>query len=261
MPVRSQQVGDHSLLGYGISGRAVGGLQLPIKGFLAHGQGIGAGLGNMPGQIHNRRIQLILGNYPVDQAPRQSGLGGNGGAGQQHFHSLFGVHRPSQSHRRRGAEQANADAGSAESGVFRRHGQIAGRRQLAAGRRSQALHLGDNRLRQQADSFHNGGTFGEKAGETFPVVPHHFPQVMAGTEHRPGGADYRYPRIRVGFDLLQIGFQGGQGRRGQGVAPFRVVQGQQGNGIGQFIKHGGLSHSKRTSLPDAVSVTPGDGGV
>ena len=172
--------------------------------------------------------------------------GRDGRAGEQHLHGLLGGgDGAGQGDAGSGAEEANLHAGGGEGGGLGGHGQVAGGDELASGGGGQALHLGDDRLGQQADGLHDLGAEGEDGGVGFGVAVDYLVQVVAGAEHRAFGAQHHHPDGGVALELAEQLLQLAQQLRGQSVAASGVVEGEEGDTFLQFVanelsNHGGL---------------------
>ena len=90
----------------------------------------------------------------VDEAPVGRRLRVDQVAGEQHLQRALAPHVARDLDHRRRAEEADAHARGGEARVVGGDGEIAGRHELAAGGGRDAVHLGDNGLRQAVDRHH-----------------------------------------------------------------------------------------------------------
>ncbi len=116
---------------------------------------LAAGAGDLPCELQCFIGQFFGGNYAVHQADAFGLDGRDGVARQQHLEGFLGVHGAGQGHGRGRAEQPDPYAGRSERGLGGGNHQVASGGQLASRRGGDALHLGDDKLRQPPDRFHH----------------------------------------------------------------------------------------------------------
>src|SRR5690606_22892815 len=110
---------------------------------------------------------------------------------------------PDRAHERdpgRRTEPAAAATGDLETCRLPGDGEIAGGDELAAGRRRQALHLGDDRLRRALQRLHDLAAQLEERSHRREVAPLHVGEIVAGAEYgTPCGHDDAASRRRSGL--------------------------------------------------------------
>jgi len=158
-------------------------IDLRVEGLLADPDGERAGIGDARSQLAGFSLERTGGHHVVHQSP----LGGDGGrdhvAGEQHLQRALAANGAAEGHHRRGAEQADLDAGRGERGFFAGDGEVAGGDKLAAGGGGDALYFGDHRLRDGLQLHHQLRANVEGAAIVVEVLAHHLSEIVAGGKH------------------------------------------------------------------------------
>ena len=116
--------------------------------------------------------------------------------------------------------------GVANSASARRHGQIAGRHQLASGGRGQPLHAGDDRLRELPDLLHDVRTAREEGLIVGLGPARHFRQIVTRAEDGARRGQHHDPRGAIRGDPLKRRPEFGQHGLGERIAPLGPIQRQ-----------------------------------
>jgi hypothetical protein len=147
-----------------------------------------------------------------------------------------------QRHHRRRTEQADVDAGRCEARGFRGNRQIAARDQLAAGGGRDALHGGDNRLRQVHDRLHHGAAgihdLGKVGAATVGIAAARgqFLHVVAGGKCRAVGRDHDCADRLVVVNFLQRIVECRDQAFRQAVARRRPIEREHGDAADFFTQ-------------------------
>ena len=99
-------------------------------------------------------------------------------------------------------------------------GEVAARDELAARRRGDAVHLGDDRLRDRLHGRHQPAAGGEQLGRVVALAGRQLGEVVAGREGRTGPGDDDHPSRGPFEGLLQLPHQ----LERQRVAPLGPVE-------------------------------------
>ena len=132
----------------------------------------------------------------------------------------FGPDGPGERHHRRGAEQADAHAGRGEAGTGLGDGEVAAGHQLAARRGGDAVHPGDDRLRDRLHRRHQRCARVEQLGRLVAFARDELGEVVAGGERGTGAGDHHDPARR----RFEAGLQLAHEVERQGVAPVGSVE-------------------------------------
>ena len=112
-------------------------------------------------------IQRVGGHDAIDQALGFRLHGVDEVAGEQHFQRRLAPEVARQADGRRRAEETDVDAGDGELGNVGGDRQVAHRHQLAAGGSGDAVHAGDDRLRQAGEGQHQFAALPEQCLHEF----------------------------------------------------------------------------------------------
>src|SRR6266404_2967515 len=185
-------VSREHVLDHHFSGVAIGVLkpafELPVERSLSDLDDIGRLRGDLAPE-RERLFPFIPGsNHAIDEADAQRVLSRDHIASKQHFHGMFARDVPRERHHRRRTEQADVDPGRCEFCGCGRNREIAGRNELTAGRRCDALDGRSNGLWQVHDLLHHSAAHLHDVFEISSAairvgpMPLEFLQVMAGGE-------------------------------------------------------------------------------
>ena len=146
--------------------------------------------------------------------------------------ALLARHGPADRDQRRGAEEADVDAGQGEARGLARDRKVAGGDELAAGRRGDAFDGRDDRLRQRDDRLHQDRAARQdlfvKGAAPVGVVPVRLdlPEIVAGAQRRPVAGENDDARPIVLGEVGEGDDQRVDHRKAQGVAVLRRGQRQ-----------------------------------
>ncbi len=194
----------------------------------------------------------------VDQTPLGRSRRVDHVAGEQHLEHSLARDRAAHGHHRGRAEQPDVHAGRGETGIVGRDGEVARGDQLTARGRGDAVHLGDDRLRDRVDPRHQLDARAEQlAVERVVAVPLDLGEVVTGRERRTAPLDHGDRRGRRA-DLVERDEHLPHQRQRQRVAPLGPVEGQPGKRrpdvqLEMLVRHQTRSASVMTSTSDGPS--------
>ena len=177
-----------------MSGQAVGlgerQLELVVEHLLAGGNGGRRLRGDESRERLDLGIERLRKHDAIDESDLPGAFGIDRLAGEQHLHGVLAADRPAERDTGRGTERTNVHAGRRERRRGGRHREIAGGDELTPRRGRQAVHLGDDRLRQPRDRHHHPAAARKERLDVVDVV--HRPdllEIVAGAEAAPRAAN------------------------------------------------------------------------
>ena len=250
-----------------VVGLALVDVDLRVEGLLADGDRERTRVRDREREVVDRILQHLRGDDSVHEAPLERRLGADQLARQQHLERALATHRAGDGHHRRRAEQPDLDARSAEASTLLGNREVARRDELAPGRRGDAVHLRDDRLRDRADRAHQQGAAVEQPAVRRRVTcGRHLAQVVTGRERRPRRGDHHDTGVFVVAHGLQRAGEVGHQLEAHGVALLRAVERDAGDrpvaldkDVVAHVSILGLTFENTTTAPDphiAPSATP-----
>ena len=167
---------------------------LLVERALAEGEHHGAGLGDAGRQRGDGRLELVGRHGLVDEAPVHGGGGVDEVAREEHLHGALRARWSGVS----GTIGVEQNRPMRTPGVANRASVVAtARSQLATswqpGRGGDAVHLGDDRLRDRLHRRHERAAGGEELGRLVALAGRELREVVPGREGGAGPGDHDDP--------------------------------------------------------------------
>ena len=203
---------------------------LPVEHALAGGDGGGRLRPDRAAKLRDASVEPFGRGDPVDEAAGSRRLRVDEFAGEEHLERLLAGHVAAERHARGRAEEAVVDAVDRDPGLGARHREVAGREELAAGRRRETVHPRHHRLGKAHDAEHHPAAPREqRLLERLIPVGVHLLQVVPRAERTPRSGQDHHADGRIGGDPVQRGRQGADHRLGERIEALRAIEGQGGH--------------------------------
>ena len=159
-------------------------------------------------------------------------------AGQQHLHDALARDVAADADGRRGAEDADVDAGQREGRVVGGDGEVAHRDELAAGGRRDAVDARDDGLGEAREREHQAAAVLEEASLPGGVagVRAHLLEVVAGAEAAALRGEDDDAGVGIGGDLVHARLERREHGRGERVEAVAAVEREADDAVLNFLE-------------------------